>query len=59
MIRTLLPHQVMTQVAATVLLVGGVSLLVWTLLDGSGVSWWPTTWSHAPFSDLVPQVLRP
>lgn len=59
MVRTLLPHQAVTQVVATVLLVGGVSLLVWTVLDGSGVNWWPTTWSHAPFSDLVPQVLRP
>jgi serine/threonine protein kinase len=59
MVRTLLPHPTVTQVVSTVLLVGGLAVLVWTLQDGADVSWWPTTWSDAPFTDLFPQVLRP
>ncbi|WP_109471771.1 serine/threonine-protein kinase [Ornithinimicrobium cavernae] len=59
MVRSILPGQLLTQVVATVLLVGGVSVLGWTVLDAGTVSWWPTTWSTAPFADLIPQVLRP
>lgn len=59
LVRTLLPSQIASQIVATLLLVGGVALLGWMVLDGGEVSWWPTTWTDAPFSDLIPQTLRP
>ncbi|MCK0110816.1 protein kinase [Ornithinimicrobium sp. F0845] len=59
MVRAMLPTQLLTQVVVAVLLAGGVALLVLALMDGTGVSWWPTTWDTAPFTDLIPQMLRP
>lgn len=59
LVRTLLPSQIASQIVATLLLVGGAALLTWMVLDGGEVSWWPTTWTDAPFSDLIPQMLRP
>ncbi|USQ76887.1 serine/threonine protein kinase [Ornithinimicrobium cryptoxanthini] len=59
LVRAVLPSQIASQIVATLLLVGGVALLAWMVLDGGEVSWWPTTWTDAPFSDLIPQTLRP
>jgi hypothetical protein len=59
LMRSALPGQRASQVVSTILLVGGVALLVWTMLEGTDVSWWPTSWTSAPFTDLIPQVLRP
>lgn len=59
LVRALLPSQIASQIVATLLLVGGAALLVWMVLDGGEISWWPTTWTDAPFSDLIPQTLRP
>lgn len=59
LVRALLPSQIASQIVATLLLVGGGALLVWMVLDGGEISWWPTTWTDAPFSDLIPQTLRP
>ena len=59
LMRSAVPGRMASQVVSTILLVGGLALLVWTLLEGADVSWWPTTWTNAPFTDLIPQVLRP
>lgn len=59
MVRSVLPHPTITTAVAGVLLVGGLALLVWALLQGNQVSWWPTTWDAPPFLDLIPQALRP
>jgi len=59
MVRSMLPGQLLTQVVAAVLLAGGIGLLVFAVMEGTGVSWWPTTWDTAPFTELIPQMLRP
>ncbi len=59
LVRAILPGQLITQVVAGVLCVGGVVILGYTLVEGVPVSWWPTSWTTAPFTDLIPQVLRP
>lgn len=59
MVRTIVPGDLSSKVVATLLVVGGGVLLVYCLQEGSDVSWWPTTWTVAPFTDLIPQVLRP
>ncbi len=59
MVRALTPGPLVTQLLVTVLLVAGVSVLGYTVVDAGTVSWWPTDWTTAPFTDLIPQVLRP
>ena len=59
MVRAMLPGQLVTQVVTVVLTVGGLVILGYTLVEGVPVSWWPTAWTTAPFTDLIPQVLRP
>jgi serine/threonine protein kinase len=58
-LRAVLPTDLATQLAVGFLVAGGLALLGWALLEGQDVSWWPTTSGRAPFSDLIPQVLRP
>ncbi|WP_162801960.1 serine/threonine-protein kinase [Ornithinimicrobium murale] len=59
LVRAILPGQLITQVVTVVLAVGGLVILGYSLMEGVPVSWWPTSWTSAPFTDLIPQVLRP
>lgn len=59
LVRSVLPGRTITQVVVGSLCVGGVFLLGYALFDSQSISWWPTAWTSAPFSDLIPQVLRP
>jgi serine/threonine protein kinase len=59
MVRAALPSVAATQVAVAVLGLGGTALLAYALVRGVDVSWWPSTFERAPFTELIPEVLRP
>lgn len=58
-VRAVLPSVALTQVVVAVVGVGGTALLAYAVLQGQPVSWWPTTLTEAPFTELIPAPLRP